>query len=198
MKKTFIWFTLFFMISIFTACEEKQPEKSITIEPYELSEEEKTLVSKTGISFIEYFKLHGKISETEDLVFEVEFYKNGKLDHGPKTFGMIDREFDHEIVSFGMMDYPTSEETMITLGSPGGIVATSYEIEVSGSTYGKLLGEKITLKKDQPVYLAGWKGTNNHTVTGFHADNGQFPEDALDSELAILYKVTLTDRDDVE
>jgi hypothetical protein len=43
----------------------------LTVEPYELSEKEVQLVSKTGTGTIEYFKLNGKFDKGDVLAFSV-------------------------------------------------------------------------------------------------------------------------------
>lgn len=190
-----------FLTSFLVACQEgMSPEElSLSIEPLELSSKEKTLISKTGVSFIEYFTLNGQLKETDDLVYELEIYRDGQLEGNTKSFGSIHDHFENEMVSFGMMDHPNSNETTIIFGSPGGLASTSYEIDTGMSTYASLLSEKITLTKNKPVYLAGWMGTNENSLTGFRNDNnGSFPEGIKESDLAFLFKVTLMDQKDVD
>ena len=84
---------------------------------------------------------------------------------------------------------------MIKIGIPSGVVTTIYPNNMTGNAFTKLVGKKITLEKDKPIYLAGWLGTTENRLRTVGEENGELPEAVEDYELAFLYKVLWTEKE---
>ena len=142
--------------------KEKSPSKTnLTIESYGVSEKEKLLVSKTGVQHIEYFKVNGTLKKEDDLQFSVEVYENGKFkEEGIKSRGAIETNYKDSFISFGVNDICGEEPSLkLLIGIPAGLSSMSYENNMTGFVFTKLIGEEITLEKDKPSYFAAWLGT---------------------------------------
>ena len=66
---------------------------------------------------------------------------------------------------------------------------------MTSSSFSKLVGEKVTLEKDKPVYLAAWLGTTKNELSFGGGENGELPSGIEEAELAFLYKVLWTDKE---
>jgi len=167
----------------------------ITIEPYNMSEKEKLLVSKTGIEQIAFFKLEGNLKEDDDLQFTVEVYENGKLKEEllttsdePKT------QFKDSIISFGISNFNDKDQSLkLITGIPSGLATTYYSNNMTSSSFSQLIGEKVTLEKSKPIYLAAWVGTTKNKLSSVGSENGELPAGIEEAELALLYRVLWTD-----
>ncbi|MFC5602510.1 hypothetical protein [Sporosarcina koreensis] len=181
------------------ANEKKESSTKITFEPYTMSEQESLLISKTGVGYIEFFKLNGTLGKDDDLEFSVEVYENGKFkEELLKTWGAVDEKYKDSIISFGMSDYQgeddSSKSFKLISGIPSGLATTSYPNDVTAYSFSKLVGEKITLKKNEPVYLAAWVGTTKNSLRSIGSENGELPAGIDEYENALLYKVLWTDK----
>ncbi|MEX3625889.1 hypothetical protein VVS20_26050, partial [Viridibacillus arvi] len=72
------------LILLLTGCAGVEKDKTssnskITIEPYNLSEKESLLISKSGVEHIKFFKLNGTLAEDDDLQISVEVFEKGKF-----------------------------------------------------------------------------------------------------------------------
>lgn len=183
-----------------TGCVGVEKEKTIsnakiTIEPYNMSEKEKLLVSKTGIEQIAFFKLEGNLKEDDDLQFTVEVYENGKLKEEllttsdePKT------QFKDSIISFGISNFNDKDQSLkLITGIPSGLATTYYSNNMTSSSFSQLIGEKVTLEKSKPIYLAAWVGTTKNKLSSVGSENGELPAGIEEAELALLYRVLWTD-----
>ena len=169
----------------------------LTIEPLKLNKKEKVLIEKTGVNFIEYFKLTGHLKKTEDIKIELEKYVNGK--NNGESISSSDEPnltFQDDILSFGIQRLQEGKELNLLMGMPSGYSSTIQPIQkIKLSSYGKVLNKKIKLIKDTPVYLAAWMGTTkNEMHGGIEDEKGNFPEAIKQSEIAFLYKITVIDR----
>lgn len=198
--KSYCLFIIFALL--LTGCVDegqgKSPSKTnLTIESYGVSEKEKLLISKTGVELIEYFKLNGTLKEEDDVQFSVEIYENGKLKEDLlKSRAAIETNYKDRIISFGVSNIGDEENSFKLLsGIPSGLATTSYSNNMTGYAFTKLIGKKITLEKDQPIYLAAWLGTTKNELRTVGEVNGQIPEAIEDYELAFLYKVIWTDKE---
>ena len=196
----------FFLLLIFTllltgctdVANEKSPSKTkLTIEPYSLNEKESVLIRKTGVEQIEFFKLNGTLKEEDDLQFSVEVYENGKFKEALlKTSGTIETKYKDSFISFGISDIRSEEHSIKLLsGVPSGLTSTYYSSNMTGHAFGKLVGEKVTLEKDKPIYLAGWLGTTKNSLRSVDEQDGGIPQAVEEYELAFFYKVLWTDKD---
>jgi len=70
--------------------------------------------------------------------------------------------------------------------------------DMTASSIGNLVGNKITLKKDEHVYLVSWVGTTKNELRSIGSVNGELPESIGDFETALLYKVLWTDKGNKE
>lgn len=184
---------MFLMVVLFLAsCSATQ--KEITIEPYELSDKEQALISKTGIGNIQYFILNGDLDADEDLRYTVELYEEGEF----KTelfasFGTVHSTFEETIISFGV-DVKDGI-TKLIMGTPSGLSTSDYQYEKRAYSFGPLLNEKVTLEKNTPIYLAGWQGTSKDILRSLSSESGELPDRLEDAEIALLYKVVLTEKE---
>lgn len=180
------------------ACSQQKGEASVlTIEPLILKDKEKVLINKTGVNFIEYFKLNGHLEKNEDLKIELVKYVNGK--NTGETISSSNEtkvSFKDEILSFGIQTLQEGKELNLLLGIPDGLSSNVQPINSATMTsYGNVLNKKIKLIKDTPVYLAAWMGTSKSQLSGgLENEEGKFPSAFKDSELAFVYKITLIDR----
>jgi len=169
----------------------------LTIEPLKLSSKEKTLISKTGLQFIQYYKLNGRLQKNEDLKLELVKYENGKnTGELMSTSDEPKNTFHNEILSFGTQLLQEEKELNVLMGIQSGISSTTQPVKnISVSSYGSVLNKKIKLIKGKPVYLAAWMGTSKNAISGNLEDaEGKFPNVMKQSELAVVYKITLVDR----
>ncbi|MFJ7730777.1 hypothetical protein ACIQXF_02665 [Lysinibacillus sp. NPDC097231] len=201
--RNFIGCSLFIILTLLlTGCvgvekENKKPisNAKITIEPYNMSEKEKMLVSKTGIEQIAFFKLEGNLKEDDDLQFSVEVYENGKLKEEllttsdePKT------QFKDSIISFGISNFNDKDHSLkLITGIPSGLATTNYSNNMTSSSFSQLVGEKVTLEKNKPVYLAAWVGTTKNILSSVGSENGELPAGIEEAEFALLYRILWTD-----
>ncbi|GEN83233.1 hypothetical protein SLU01_15450 [Sporosarcina luteola] len=202
MKKA-AYIIIFILTLLLTGCNDGKPKgttSKMTIEPYTLNEHEKLLVSKTGVGHIDYFKLNGTLGEDEDLELSVELFKNGEFQEElMKTWGALDKKYKDILLSFGISDFNGEDdsEKIIKLisGMPSGVASTNYTTTMTASSIGNLIGTKITLKKNEPVYLVAWVGTTKNSLRSIGSVNGELPEGIIDFETALLYKIVLTNKD---
>lgn len=198
--KYFKEFCLFILVAILLvgcAEDEKTPSNTkLTIEPYTLNEKESMLVSKTGISHIDYFQLNGTLKEKEDLEFSVEVYENGKLkEELLKTWGELETHYKDSIISAGISNMGNEEYSLkLVYGVPTGHVETFYSDTMTASSFGKLIDEKITLEKNKPIYLAAWIGTTKDSLRSGGVGNGELPSRLEEAEQAIVFKMVWTNR----
>ena len=193
----FIIFTLLLTGCVNEAKDESPSKTNLTIESYSVSEKEKLLISKTGVQNIEYFKVNGTLKKEDDLQFSVEVYENGKFkEEGIKSLGAIRTNYKDNLISFGVIDNASEEPSLkLLVGIPDGLSSMSYENNMTGFSFGKLVGEEITLEKDKPKYIAGWFGTTTNELRTVGEADGELPEVIKDYELVYLYKVLWTDKE---
>lgn len=192
----FIIFTL-----LLTGCagvekEKQSSNEKITIEPYNLSEKESLLISKTGVEQIEFFKLEGTLKEDDDLQFAVEEYENGKLkEEFLTTSNEPKAKFKDSLISFGISNIWDEDHSLkLIAGIPSGLATTIYSNNMTSSSFSKLVGEKVTLEKNKPVYLAAWLGTTKNGLCSVGSENGELPQGIEEAEIALLYRVLWTDK----
>lgn len=175
---------------------EKEKEKplsnaKITIEPYNMSEKESLLISKTGVGQIEFFKLNGTLKEDDDLQFSVEMFENGKFkEELLKTWDESETKYKDSLISFGISDIGDEGNSLkLITGIPSGLATANYSNNMTSSSFSKLVGEKVTLEKNKPVYLAAWVGTTKNELSSVGSENGELPAGIEEAEVALLYRV---------
>lgn len=199
----FIIFTL-----LLTGCEGVEKEKPlekkksplnthINIESYKMSEKESLLISKTGVGEIEFFKLNGTPKKDDELQFSVEVYENGKFkEELLKTWDGPETKYQDSFISFGTSGIENEGQPLkLITGTPSGLASTIYSNNMTSSSFRKLVGEKVTLEKNKPVYLAAWLGTTKNEMSFGGGENGELPSGIEEAELAFLYKVLWTDKE---
>jgi hypothetical protein len=177
-----------------SATEEKESsDASLTVEPKELSDVEKNLVSKTDVGMIEYFLLNGKLKEGEDLEISIEVYRNGSLETElMKTYGQIDPNLKNELISFAVRTTGDEQQFLqLIAGHTSGVSSTYQPNEVSMSSLSRLVDGKVQLELNKPLYIAMWAGTSGNTMSTGGSEDGSLPEGLDEVEVAYLYKVTL-------
>lgn len=98
-----------------------------------------------------------------------------------------------EVVSFGINRSNENEQLLeLLLGFPSSLVNGIHETNIQANSFQRLINEEITLEKDKPVYLSAWLGTNENSLRSLSSQNGELPSGINDVEVAILYKITLT------
>ena len=194
----FIIFTL-----LLTGCTGVEKEtsalnKQITIESYNMNEKEKLLVSKTGVEQIEFFKLNGTLKEDDELQFSVDVFKNGKfVEELLNTWDGDETKYQDSFISFGINSIENEDHSIeLIAGIPSGLTSTVYSNNMTSSSFSKLVGENVTLEKNKPVYLAAWLGTTKNELSTGGGETGELPSGIEDAELAFLYKVLWTDKED--
>jgi hypothetical protein len=199
--KGYFLFIIFTML--LTACagvEKEKPlsNKNLTIKPYQLSEKESLLISKTGVRQIEFFKLNGTLKKDDDLQFSVEVFENGKFkEELLKTSDEPGTKFKDSLISFGINDKENEGHSLkLIAGIPSGLASTNYsKNNMTISSISLLVDKKVTLEKNKPVYLAAWLGTTKNSLSSIESDNGELPKGINEVEIAILYKVLWTDHE---
>ncbi|MGE8081420.1 hypothetical protein [Peribacillus loiseleuriae] len=178
--------------------KEKSPlNTQITIESYNMSEKEHLLISKTGVGQIEFFKLNGTPKEDDELQFSVEVFKNGKFKEVLlKTWDGPETKYQDGFISFGISDIENEGHSLkLITGTPSGLATTIYSNNMTSSSFSKLVGEKVTLEKNKPVYLAAWLGTTKNELSSGGGENGEIPSGIEEAELAFLCKVLWADKE---
>lgn len=177
--------------------EQKPAKSGLTIEPYTLSDKEQALISKTGTDGIEFLLLNGSIKDSEDIVYELVKFQNGKNEEVlMSSSGSMNKDFKSEYISFAYNELLNQDTMEVVLGMPGGASSTDVEQKMSSWTTGPILDEKTELKKNKPVYVAGWAGTTSNQMRGLSSaeSDGQLPLGVKEAELAYLYRVELVDK----
>lgn len=166
----------------------------ITIEPYNMSEKERLLISKTGVDQIEFFKLEGESKEDGDLQFTVEVYEKGKLkEELLTTVDELKTKFEDRIISFGISNINDEDHSLkLITGTPFGLATTNYSNNMTSFSFNKLVGKKVTLEKNKPFYLVAWVGTTKNELRSVGSENGELPTGIKESEVALLYRVLWT------
>lgn len=169
----------------------------VTVEPYELSEKEVQLVSKTGGGIIEYFKLDGKMEKGDVLAFSIETHQKGKLTSDMMTsWGDHNGIYKDVLISFGISEIGTEDNVLnMIVGVPSGVTHWQEPDQMAMHTMCRTLVKKITLEKEKPAYLAMWKGTDGDSLSCTTTEDGGFPRSLEEADLAYLYKVLWTDAD---
>lgn len=169
----------------------------LTVEPYELSEQEARLVSKTGVGFIEYFKLNGKIEKGDVLVFSVEEHKNGKtISDVMKSWEHYNGEYNDVIISFGTNDSKSVNEGLdIMLGVPSGLLQGEQTEKKRMNSMCRTIVDKTSLQKDKPVYLTMLKGTDGNILKCSISADGEVQLE--DTDVAYLFKILWTEEEKV-
>ncbi|MBL3732169.1 hypothetical protein JIN86_21640 [Lysinibacillus sp. HST-98] len=192
-----IMFTLLLLIGCAGVEKEKSPSNTkITIEPYNMSEKETLLISKTGVEQINFFKLNGTLKEDDDLQFSVEVFENGKFKGELlKTWGELETKYNDSLISFGISDSRDEDYSLKLLnGIPSGLATTFYSNNMTTSSFSLLMDEKMTLEKNKPIYLTAWLGTTKNELHSGKGRNGELPPGIEGAELAFFYKVLWTDK----
>ena len=196
-------YCLFVILALLlTGCANVEKDKTslnakITIEPYNMNEQESLLISKTGVGHIEFFKLNGTLAKDDDLQISVEVFEQGTFkEELLKALDDPERNYKDSLISFGISDL-NDENLPLKLisGIPSGLVTTNYPNNMTSFSFGNLVGTKVALKKNKPVYLAAWQGTTNNELRSVGSENGELPADIEETELAFLFKVLWTDKE---
>jgi hypothetical protein len=198
-KRSSLFAILVLLLTGCTSLDKISFSAKLTIEPYNMSEHESLLISKSGVGHIGFFKLNGTLGEDDDLEFSVEVFENGKFkEELLKSWGAVDKKYKDSLISFGMSDFQGQDDSVkfmkLISGIPSGLATTSYPNDMTASSFGKLVGKKITMKKNEPVYLVVWAGTTTNSLRTIGSENGELPENIGEYETALLYKVVLTDK----
>ena len=154
MRNIKVYYLIIIFTLLVTGCagidKEKSPSNTkITIEPYNLSDKERLLISKTDVGRIEFFKLNGTLNKEEDLQFSVEVFENGKFkEELLQTWDAPEISYNESLISFGINNTTEEDHTVKLInGVPSGLATTYYPANMTSSSFGKLINEKMTLEK---------------------------------------------------
>ncbi|KMY52702.1 hypothetical protein AC623_00815 [Bacillus sp. FJAT-27231] len=187
---------LLIFILLVTGCKEQAPSSTkLTIEPYLLTDKEEELISKTDAANTKFFKLNGTLKKGDDIQYAIALYEKGKFKQNLLlSFGELESRFQDEIISFGTSDIGTDNPSLKLLeGVPNGLNTTEFEHSMTSWSFSNFIGDKITLEKNKPIYLAGWSGTTKDSMRSLSSENGELPEGIKETEIALLYKIKWTD-----
>ena len=205
MKQLLKWGMLISIVLLAAGCAGTEKKKiptstNLTVVPYILNEKEKELISKTGVDDIEFFKLNGTLKKGDDIQYTIVLYESGKFKQNMLvSFGELENVFQDKIISFGTSDTGTEKGSIKLLeGSPDGLATTEFEHKMTAWSFSRFVGEKVTLKKNKPVYLAGWSGTTKNSLRSLSSESGELPEGLKEMEIALLYKIEWTDAQEEE
>ncbi|MFK2826230.1 hypothetical protein QYG89_11195 [Bacillus sp. B190/17] len=107
----------------------------------------------------------------------------------------IETTFKDTLISFGTSESEADGHTVKLLaGIPNGLITTEYQHNMSMRSFSTITHQKITLTKNQPVYLAAWSATTKNSLRSLNSENGELPEGLEDNEITILYKVEWTEK----
>ncbi|MBS4172853.1 hypothetical protein [Bacillus sp. FJAT-49736] len=201
MKSYRKYIMLILTMILLTSCsqpeQKEQKNAGLTIEPLFLNKKEQTLVSKTGVSSIEYFILNGHLKKNEDLKMELEKYVNGQnTNETMSSWDEPQRTFDNRILSFGVQSMHEGNGINLLIGLTEGLSRTSEPTNnIIASSQGNILREKVKLIKGKPVYLAAWVGSSKNEIQSVvQTEDWTLPTFIKESELAFVYKITIVDR----
>ena len=161
-----------------------------TVKPYDLSDKEIELVSKTGAGSIEYFKLNGKIDKGNDLVFSVETRKKGKLvGDKVRSSGDYERNYKDTLISFGTSNIGGEDDVLnLMIGVPSGVARIEQPNKMMASTMCRMIDSKMILTKEKPTYLAIWKGTDENSMSCSTGEDGGLPQGLEEADVDICTK----------
>ena len=113
------------------------------------------------------------------------------------TWDGSETKYQDSFISFGISDIEIEDHSLkLIAGIPSGLASTVYSNNMTSSSFSKLVGENVTLEKNKPVYLAAWLGTTKNELSTGGGETGELPSGIEDAELAFLYKVLWTDKED--
>ena len=180
--------------------EQTPASTNLTVKPYILNEKEKKLISKTDTANIEFFKLNGTLKKGDDIQYTIVLYEKGKFKQNMLvSFGELENIFRDEIISFGTSEMETKNHSLKLLeGVPNGLNTTELSHRMTAWSLSSLIHKKVALKKNKPVYLAGWFGTTKNSLRSLSSESGELPEGLKETEIALLYKIEWTDAQEEE
>lgn len=200
MNKNGKWLAVLIITTLFlTACsDDKNSMKSseeLTISYKELTAEESQLIAHSGGIEGEHFVLNGDMAENLQLELTIEKYKDGELINGePNTF--IESEtYEHNgDFSFAIGTKSSYGSDKAIIGLPGGSLTQDLEsIIEGGSAHGPVSDEKVTLKLNEPLYVAYWvNSASNGLSTPDFSEPGTPNMSKYDN--AFLFKVELKEK----
>lgn len=196
--KKLLWGLLIVLLVGCSTSEANSEKDSLTIKPEELSKEEEELIRHTGIDFIEFFELNGKLKQTDELKYSFVVYKNGKYERDLiRSFGAMEDTYEQERLSFSLKTI--EEEAAFSIGFNSGNATSGYDIPntINAWSFARNIHEEYTLQKGKPVYAAYWLGTSKNSLRSVGSENPtEVPESVKEAELAVLFKVELIDKED--
>ncbi|KGP74683.1 hypothetical protein [Pontibacillus yanchengensis] len=194
MKKVIPLLLLIFI----AACDESTPKESkITIEPTELTDEEKNLLPHTGLkkNSIHFFGVSGNLTPEEQLVMKIIKYKNGNRskDNGS---AMIQDEFLSNWARTSI-SYKTNSDTIeFSFGSDKGRFTLPYNIpEKISHMFPSLLQESQTLTTGDSIYLGYWRGTTDNRIEVTGGTPTSIPDEVKESDLAFVFEVEVVPKE---
>lgn len=79
-------------------------------------------------------------------------------------------------------------------GTSSSLISVNYYEQKGTTTFNNLISEKVTLKKNTPIYLAVWVATENNNLPSIGGNTGKFPKEVEEVERALVYKVVVTEK----
>ncbi|MBN8209995.1 hypothetical protein JI666_14665 [Bacillus sp. NTK071] len=166
---------------------------SLEIEPADLSEREKSIVNQTGVDYQTFYTINGEVNEGEVLVTSIDVYEKGKERNVISSTSRPgeNNKFNKALHSFQLL--VEEKETFLTLGEPNGYARGNefFPDDLVSFSFVQL-EEKVTINKDEPVYLSYLIGTSqNELSTEVSENRTTLPKAVEDAEYAVVFKLEL-------
>lgn len=189
LKKKILYAISFVLVLLMlAACSNNDP----TIKSVPLTDRESILISNAGGVSAHHFEFSGEIPEGYELYFTIERYENGEfienvLYPNPANLTMKDKH----LISFSVSS--SDEDGKVLYGHPGAVTTKSVDIGAGPASTAQLFDEKISLKPNEPEYLAYWVRAFGDSLDALQMDpNGFVKIEAIQNQnLAFLFKAEI-------
>jgi hypothetical protein len=162
-----------------------------TIKSVVLTDRESILISNAGGASAHHFEFSGQIPEGYGLYFTIEQYENGEFIGNVLYPNPVDLTMKGHLISFSVSG--SGEDGKVLYGHTGEVTTMKVDIGTGPSSSGKLFDEKISLKPDEPVYLAFWAAAFGDSMNPIQKDLNGFAniEAIQNQELSFLFKAEI-------
>ncbi|KMM38026.1 hypothetical protein [Guptibacillus hwajinpoensis] len=171
---------------------------SLEIEPADLSEREKIIVNQTGVDYQTFYTIDGEVNEGDVLETSIEVYEKGegKVMLSSTSIPGDNTKHKENLNSFQIL--MEEEVSYFTIGDPNGYVRGNEFIPDNLVSFSFVhLEEKITITKDEPVYLSYLIGTSQNELSAEgNEDVTSLPKSVSDAEYAVVFKLELKNASD--
>ncbi|WP_251639363.1 hypothetical protein [Sporosarcina sp. NCCP-2716] len=115
------------------------------------------------------------------------------------SWGGQEEGYRDELLSFGTIGGKNEDTTrLLVTGVPSGTNTGELNETVGIEMMCRIIPGKVRLKKEEPVYLAMWQGSDGESLSCATNDTGALPDDVKRADVAYLYKTIWTDEKNLE